>query len=325
MYIGGSFTSFGGETRNNIAALDTTTGALTTWNPDADDIVNTIVVDDKKAYIGGYFNNMSGAPRDYIAEVSSSGSLSAWNPSVDNAVEAIYKDTSSGIVYLGGAFLNVNATGRTYAAAVDSTTGTTTQAWNPDPNARVFDIQPSLTSGNLYLGGNFTIINAVTTRNYLAEVDDVNGTVTSWNPDPNANITTISVDATAAAVYVGGSFNDIGGSGYDYLAKVDSTGAVLPINFSGSGTVFSVVSIAGSSNIYVGYDGTTFGGQTRPYLVELDAGTGLATSWLTNVSNVVMAVQTKGSAIYAGGIFRHFHGTTANPASIDISTGLSLW
>ncbi len=33
VYVGGTFTSIGGQTRNSIAALDATTGAATAWNP----------------------------------------------------------------------------------------------------------------------------------------------------------------------------------------------------------------------------------------------------------------------------------------------------
>ena len=36
VYAGGSFTSIGGQARNSIAALDATTGAATSWNPNAD-------------------------------------------------------------------------------------------------------------------------------------------------------------------------------------------------------------------------------------------------------------------------------------------------
>ena len=35
VYAGGTFTSIGGQTRNNIAALDASSGAATAWNPDA--------------------------------------------------------------------------------------------------------------------------------------------------------------------------------------------------------------------------------------------------------------------------------------------------
>ena len=44
MYTGGYFTSIGGQTRNNIAALDTATALATAWNANAGSGVNTIFV-----------------------------------------------------------------------------------------------------------------------------------------------------------------------------------------------------------------------------------------------------------------------------------------
>ncbi|GIW09481.1 MAG: hypothetical protein KatS3mg061_0538 [Dehalococcoidia bacterium] len=35
VYVGGGFTSVGGQTRNRLAALDAATGNVTSWNPNA--------------------------------------------------------------------------------------------------------------------------------------------------------------------------------------------------------------------------------------------------------------------------------------------------
>ncbi|MEU0096598.1 PKD domain-containing protein [Kribbella sp. NPDC006257] len=68
--IGGVFTQIqaasGGPvlTRNNLAAFDATTGAIsTTFVPNPDGEVTTIIpaADSSKVYLGGYFNNVSGA------------------------------------------------------------------------------------------------------------------------------------------------------------------------------------------------------------------------------------------------------------------------
>jgi hypothetical protein len=41
-YIGGNFTSIGGQQRNGLAALNATTGQATAWNPDAANIVRAL-------------------------------------------------------------------------------------------------------------------------------------------------------------------------------------------------------------------------------------------------------------------------------------------
>lgn len=43
-YVGGDFTQIGGVSRNDIAAIDNTTGAVTSWDPDASNIVYEILV-----------------------------------------------------------------------------------------------------------------------------------------------------------------------------------------------------------------------------------------------------------------------------------------
>jgi hypothetical protein len=44
VYAGGSFSSIGGQTRNNIAAISISTGSATSWNPNAGDIVDALAV-----------------------------------------------------------------------------------------------------------------------------------------------------------------------------------------------------------------------------------------------------------------------------------------
>ena len=42
--MGGAFTSIGGQTRNRLARLDAATGAVDSFDPDANDVVYSIVV-----------------------------------------------------------------------------------------------------------------------------------------------------------------------------------------------------------------------------------------------------------------------------------------
>jgi len=70
VYAGGSFTLIGGQTRNNIAALDATTGAATAWNPDANYIVNTLAVSGSTVYAGGEFISIGPLAQSGIAQFS---------------------------------------------------------------------------------------------------------------------------------------------------------------------------------------------------------------------------------------------------------------
>jgi hypothetical protein len=53
VYAGGSFSSIGGQSRANLAALDATTGAATPWNPTVGGTVTTLAVSGTTVYVGG--------------------------------------------------------------------------------------------------------------------------------------------------------------------------------------------------------------------------------------------------------------------------------
>ena len=39
VYVGGSFSTIGGQARNNLAAIDTTTGLATSWDPNPNSVL----------------------------------------------------------------------------------------------------------------------------------------------------------------------------------------------------------------------------------------------------------------------------------------------
>src|SRR5207247_1471470 len=84
IYIGGRFTSVGGQPRSNLAAIDITTGAaVATWHPSADNGVKNLAVSGTTIYAGGWFTKISGQPRNHLAAFdASTGAVTPWNPNV---------------------------------------------------------------------------------------------------------------------------------------------------------------------------------------------------------------------------------------------------
>ena len=90
VYLGGSFTRINGSTtRNYAAAVDTTTGTATSWNPNASasgpfgggDVL-AIVVSGSTVYLGGKFTTINdpALPRNYLAAIGTDGAVSAqWS------------------------------------------------------------------------------------------------------------------------------------------------------------------------------------------------------------------------------------------------------
>ncbi len=60
LYVGGAFTTIGGQARNRLAAIDTTTGTPSAWNPNASGAVNVLVLNGTTLYAGGAFTKVGG-------------------------------------------------------------------------------------------------------------------------------------------------------------------------------------------------------------------------------------------------------------------------
>ena len=67
VYAAGSFTTCGGQPRNNIAAVDAVTGLATAWNPNANGVISDLVTQGGTVYAGGSFTNIGGLARNFIA------------------------------------------------------------------------------------------------------------------------------------------------------------------------------------------------------------------------------------------------------------------
>jgi hypothetical protein len=110
--MAGSFSTIGvgGATRNNLAALDSTTGVATAWNPNVTGQVNTVTLADGRIYIGGSFLQVDGENRERLAELDPAATASGnyvlgWNPGA-NSVANVVVPAGSG-VYVGGSFYRI--------------------------------------------------------------------------------------------------------------------------------------------------------------------------------------------------------------------------
>jgi hypothetical protein len=135
LYVGGYFTTVGGQFRNNIAALDAITGQPTGWNPNSGGTVRALAVSDGVVHVGGGFTSIGGQPRSYIAALdASTGLATAWNPVATNRVMTLAVRGKT--VYAGGEFSDIGGQFRNHIAALDASTGLAS-AWNPSAGGKV--------------------------------------------------------------------------------------------------------------------------------------------------------------------------------------------
>lgn len=138
LYVGGQFNHVNGQYRDNLAAFNTSTGALTNWAPSAYGKVNALAVspNGQEIYVGGGFNELGTAgttagiqSRTYVGAVDGSGNLQPWAPVLDNTVTSLAVDPDGSQVLVGGYFGNINGVFQPGAGAVDPVNGTTSIPW----------------------------------------------------------------------------------------------------------------------------------------------------------------------------------------------------
>ena len=115
LYIGGSFTNIGGQSRRYLAALNSTNGAATAWDPNPNSIPTAIARSTNQVYIGGYFSSIGGQSRRYVAALDYvSGLATPWNPGITDYISVM--QVANDNLYLGGALDSLGGSYHPYIA-----------------------------------------------------------------------------------------------------------------------------------------------------------------------------------------------------------------
>ncbi len=322
VYVGGDFTSIGGQSRYRIAALDETTGQATAWTSHASAPVRGLAINSNGSvvYAGGDFRSIGGELRNRLAALNTStGFATAWNPTalVNGSIYAMAVSGSN--VYIGGAFTMAGSSPRNRVAAVNTATGAFT-TWNPNANSDVHAI--TIDNSTVYAGGKFTTIGGQT-RNLLAALDINTGLAKSWNPNVGGS-GVYTILANGATVYAGGDFYKVGDYSRQALAAIDANiGQVTAWNpiLNPSSIVYDMA--LDGSTLYFGGEFNTVKGQTRNRLAAIDLTTANPTAWNPDANDTVRALALSGANVYVGGAFRNLGAQTRNYlAAIDKTTGV---
>jgi hypothetical protein len=123
LYVGGSYTTIGGQARSRLAAVDLVTGAVAgSWSANANSNVYGLAVGGGRLFVGGSFTTLKGAARSRIGAVSlSNGALvTSFAASADATVNAVAARGDGSSVYLGGNFSRIDGASNPYLARVDA-------------------------------------------------------------------------------------------------------------------------------------------------------------------------------------------------------------
>ena len=230
VYAGGTFTSINHVTRNYLAAIDKS-GALLSWNPDANSFVTALCVADNTLYVGGGFTSIGGVTRDFLAAIGADGTIRPWNPKAFSSTDSLATvnaiAVSGSTVYVGGIFTSLSGVTRNHLAAI-GVDGSLT-SWDPDANQVVNAL--AVSDGTVFVGGIFGTIGP-DTRSSLAAINTA-GTLLPWNPNanspPNLQATVDALAIVGGTVYVGGQMSSLNGTVRGGFAAIDAaTGEVMP-------------------------------------------------------------------------------------------------
>lgn len=293
LYLGGSFSSVGGSSRNNIAAVNVADGSLDTWylGSGATGTIYAITLSfANNVVLGGDFSYTVGA-NTYVnlIQINNTGNIATQVGNlvpVNGVVRSLAFGTQFSL-YIGGDFTTVTSffgtANRSRIARMNWDAGFSAYLladWNPGANGTVRSIIYPADDGfspDVIIGGDFTSVGEES-RNHIARIN-FDGVVTSWNPD---------IGGTSPTVYA----------------------LSLPL--------------LSATTLYAGGNFETVGAETRNNLAAIDVVTGEPTSWNPHPDDIVRSLAATTNYVYVGGEFDYMGAPTpefsVTPASINFGT-----
>jgi hypothetical protein len=291
LYVGGSYSTIGGQTRADLAAVDAATGVVVSgWTCNVVGSLQALALDvaNDRLYVGGQFTNIAGASpaKVNLAAVTASTGVvdAAWQCNTNGIVYRLEVDAANDRLYVGGNYSTIGGVSKGDLAAVTASTGVVVSGWTCSTSgvAYVFALALDVANDRLYVGGDFTIIGGVS-KTDLAAVTASTGVVVSGFTCNTASgwINVLAVDGLNDRLYIGGTFSNIGGASpakLRFAAATASTGAVDAAWQCDAGSNVLALSLDVANNaLFVGgsFSGATgLDGQQRDRFGTVVASTG---------------------------------------------------
>ncbi|HPD54622.1 MAG TPA: delta-60 repeat domain-containing protein, partial [Bacteroidia bacterium] len=320
LFVGGSFSSIGSSSRNNLAAIRISTGTVLNWNPNCDGAVNTILVRDTTVYIGGQFNRVQGTKRFCFAALSRTTGLSLPGiMSVNSTVEKII--ASGDTVFIAGQFSGFGYEANNLAL-FDNGSPIPSDPF-PSADNTVFASIPD-GSGGWYVAGNFSTIGD-SSRAKLVHL------LSNGLPDPSFAPPAVPYNTVnclrldGGTLYIGGNFVDAGPPYLErnYLAALDATsGNPLSWNPNPNGPVNSID--VDDSTVFITGSFTSIGGKQDMYFARISKVSGLPLDNTPDFNQPTAAVVVKNDSVFVGGSFTETGSSSPYLTRSSVNNALSF-
>ncbi len=286
IFIGGSFTSVNGITRNRIALLNTDGTLNTTFAPasGANGAVKAIAQHSTGILIGGEFTTINGTTRKYLARMLGSGYLdNAFAPNITGtSVNAIATNYSydrypftdpNAPIYIGGVFTKVNSVSRVNIASVepdgmldimfDPGTGASTGG---GVNALAIDSE-----GRILLAGAFTKYNGIA-RAHIARASTSGALDLPFSRGVDGgNINALALQPDGKIV-IAGDFTNQFAMFANSIATLNAENGDLDATFnrgSGAGAPINALALQGDGKVVVGGAFVSYNGVGRNRIARI--------------------------------------------------------
>jgi uncharacterized delta-60 repeat protein len=243
IYVGGDFTTIGGQSYNSFARL-TSTGTLDTTFTDlgisGSGVTFVTQTADTHIYVIGNFSQWSAAENYLIGRLNSDGTVdTSFNSSIGiNGLPNLIYQTTDGKIYMGGDF-----TGNFLRLNSDGTVDNTFTSLNID--STVYDIIQTADS-KIYLTGIFSSVGGSSYPS-LARLNSDGTLDTTFTALSGSQLIYSVLQVPNGEIYIAGTFFNYPESGYNNLFRLTSSGvfdtsfAALPyINFNVPAKIYSI-------------------------------------------------------------------------------------
>ena len=313
---------FGKIPRSRIGRLNEDGTIDPTFNPGANGLIQTLVLQpDGKILIGGFFTMVGGGgtgstPRNRIARLNPDGTVDpAFNPGANSTVTALALQKDQKIL-VTGAFTNLGGAQRRSIGRLNSD-GTLDPSFNPGANNSIRTVAVQA-DGKIVVGGDFTALGGgtgITTRNFIGRLNP-NGTVDiAFNPGADFFVSVVALQLDGS-ILVGGLFNTLGGGSVgvnsrNHIGRLRPDGSIDPDFNPGTSGLPHVIAFQFDRKIIIGGAFSTFGGLSngRANIVRLYPDGSVESTLNVTPNGPVFAVAIQGDGkILIGGSFTTVNG-----------------
>jgi hypothetical protein len=294
LYVGGAFFGMGGVDRNNLCAISTNTGRVTSWDPNVNNTVSTMTFDGDSLYFAGDFTAVGGNTRGRMAAIDlNTQTLLPFNPVVGGITRTIV--VTDTFVYAGGNFNSYGGQPRNNIGKVMKSTGLA-HTWSPNCLGTVNTIQ--VTPNWIYVSGFFNQI-ASQPRQNMARVHPVTALPDlTWICNTDDGI--YHAEFYNGKLAIAGWFDDVNGNLSPDFALVDTATLQLsPVNFNCDLHVRTFTTYG--DDFFLSGPFEVVNVNYQPNLVSYDEGNSMVDPWTPFPNQAPACMQATSSRLFIGG------------------------